>query len=90
VKLLAALALCAAGAAQAEVIAEIVREDRRLELHDVAGPCVSGAMWAVFYHGRERVSGCWRPLPPGAVAISWLDGSCSVFPASAFKEARPL
>lgn len=91
-RILATLALCAAsGAASADVLAEIVREDRRLELHDVPGPCVNGARWAVFYHGTERVSGCWRPMPPqGAVAISWFDGSCSVFPISVFKEARPL
>lgn len=87
----AALALLmAAGAAQADVVAEIVVDDERLELHDEAGPCQRGALWAVLYKGRERLSGCWSLRSDGRVTIAWLDGGCWAVPASAFREPRPL
>ena len=86
----ATLALLLALPAQAAVVAEIVVDDERLELHDEAGPCQRGALWAMLYKGRERLSGCWTLRPDGRVTIAWFDGGCWAVPASAFKEPRPL
>ena len=86
----AALVCLLALPAQAGVVAEIVAEDERLELHDEAGPCQRGALWAVLYQARERLSGCWTLRPDGRVTIAWLDGGFWAVPASAFKEPRPL
>ena len=90
VKPAAALVCLLALPAQAGVVAEIAVEDERLELHDEAGPCQRGALWAVLYKGRERLSGCWTLRPDGRVTIAWFDGGCWAVPASAFKEPRPL
>ena len=90
VKPAAALVCLLALPAQAAVVAEIVAEDERLELHDEAGPCQRGALWAVLYQARERLSGCWTLRPDGRVTIAWLDGGFWAVPASAFKEPRPL
>ena len=90
VKPAAALVCLLALPAQAGVVAEIVAGDERLELHDEAGPCQRGALWAVLYKGRERLSGCWTLRPDGRVTIAWFDGGCWAVPASAFKEPRPL
>ena len=55
VKPAATLALLLALPAQAAVVAEIVVDDERLELHDEAGPCQRGALWAVLYQPRAPV-----------------------------------
>ena len=86
----AALALLmAASAAQADVVAEFVEGDFRVELHEDAGPCVGEARWAVLMHGRERVPGCWI-LTPDGVQIAWLSGKADVLPARLFRKPQPL
>lgn len=86
----AALALLiAASAAQADVVAEFVEGDFRVELHKDAGPCVGEALWAVLLHGRERVPGCWILTPEG-VQIAWLNGKADVLPARLFRKPEIL
>ena len=86
----AALALIAAGAAQADVVAVATHENIRLELHNVAGPCQERALWAVITDGKRTVSGCWLVRPPDQVSIAWLDGDYSTVPIGAFKEPEKL
>ena len=86
----AALALLiAASAAQADVVAEFVEGDFRVELHEDAGPCVGEARWAVLRHGRERVPGCWILTPEG-VQIAWLSGRADVLPFRLFRKPEVL
>ena len=88
----AALALAlAAGAAQADVIAVIQRENLRLELHNTPGPCQREARYALLTDGRTRISGCWvLMVQEQSVQIAWLDGDWSAVPISLFKEPEKL
>lgn len=88
----AALALAlAAGAAQADVIAVIQRENLRLELHNTQGPCQREARYALLTDGRTRISGCWvLMVQEQSVQIAWLDGDWSAVPISLFKEPEKL
>lgn len=85
-----ALALCCAGAANGAVLAEVVADDERVELHDEAGPCQGAALWSVYYRGRERVSGCWVLSLPDKVAVAWLDGTYTLIPVRVFRKPQPL
>jgi hypothetical protein len=88
----AALALAlVAGAAQADVIAVVQRNDLRLELHNIDGPCQHGARYALLTQGKTRTSGCWvLMIERQEVAIAWLDGDWSAVPISLFKEPERL
>ena len=88
----AALALLmAAGAAQADVIAVIQRDNLRLELHNTQGPCQREARYALLTDGRARISGCWvLMVQEQSVQIAWLDGDWSAVPISLFKEPERL
>jgi hypothetical protein len=88
----AALALLmAAGAAQADVVAIIQRDNMRLELHNTQGPCQREARYALLTNGRTRISGCWvLMVERQEVAIAWLDGDWSAVPISLFKEPEKL
>ena len=83
--------LMAAGAAQADVIAVVQRDDLRLELHNIEGPCQHGARYALLQYGKTRTSGCWMlMIERQEVAIAWLDGDWSAVPISLFKEPERL
>jgi hypothetical protein len=88
----AALALAlVAGAAQADVIAVVQRDNLRLELHNTEGPCQHGARYALLTQGKTRTSGCWvLMIKRQEVAIAWLDGDWSAVPISLFKEPEKL
>lgn len=88
-KALAGTLLLAAGLAHGAPIVEVTDGDVRVELHADAGPCQHGALWAVFYRGRERTSGCWR-LVGADIFIAWLDADASRIPARLFREPKPL
>jgi hypothetical protein len=83
------LALGLAFPVKGAVVAEVVEGDARVELHDVAGPCQARALWAVFFKGQTRVSGCWI-LGGDFVQIAWMDGDVSQIAVRAFREPRSL
>lgn len=83
------LALVIAFPVRAAVIAEAAAGDVKVELHDVAGPCLAPARLAVFTRGQVRIPGCWKGSPAG-VMVNWLDGDRDDIPLPAFKEPTRL
>jgi hypothetical protein len=86
-RLIAASLLALAGATQAAVIAEVSDGRSRIALHDEAGPCLAGALLAVFTRGPERIPGCWK-VTPQFISIAFLDGDALQLPLEMFKPPK--
>lgn len=58
-------------------------------LHDEAGPCVGGALFAEYVaaDGSKVVPGCWVTRP-GHVAIVFFDGDVGAVPEQALRAPR--
>ena len=83
---IASLVLFLAAAADAAVVASAVDGKARIDLHDEAGHCLASARLAIYYHGQERIPGCWTLNATGNVAVAFLDGDFVQVPAGAFKK----
>lgn len=81
--------LATSAAAHGAIVAEAVADGERLELHDQVGPCVGGALMAVYESGRERIPGCWR-LSGQTVTLVLLDGTWAHVPARSFRAPKTL
>lgn len=57
-------------------------------LHTDAGPCVNGALHAIWSSpdAKSTVPGCWV-IRGGTVVVSWLDGDRGQIPADRLKRA---
>lgn len=86
------LALVCIGA-QADIIeAPVVVQARHpsgitIQLHEITGPCMSGARLATFVpaSGKDRVQGCFKISENGVVNVVWFDTDMTSVPAKAFK-----
>lgn len=91
--LAALLALFSVPAAADLIVAPVVVQARHpggavIQLHEVVGPCVSGARLATFTSpdGKYKVNGCFKPNQDGGtVGIAWFDGDGSTIPLRVFK-----
>lgn len=83
----------AATAAHADIIeAPVVVQARHpsgvtIQLHDIQGPCATGARLATFIpaSGKDRVQGCFKVSDNGVVTVAWFDTDMTSIPARAFK-----
>ena len=90
----AVLAACliVASTAHAELIG-IVDAGRGtlIELHDTAGPCVGGALHAVYRQAlpsQVTVPGCWV-MGQGSVRVAFLAADTAIIPVAAVRKPTP-
>lgn len=83
-----ALLLCV-GSVNAAVVGEVSNGTARIVLHDEAGPCVNGALLAVYESGEEKVLGCWKS-DGQAVYLAFLDADSAAIPARAFRKPQAI
>ena len=80
--------------AKAEPVAMATNSDgATVTLHDDAGPCVHGALLAVFASPdrRQSIQGCWRFTEHQGepyVSVAWLDGDMYLYRRGVFAKAK--
>ena len=79
------------GPAQAKVAMEAQMSGGAVVLlHDEAGPCVGGALFAEYVAADgSRVPGCWVKRP-GHVAIVFFDGDVGAVPEGALQKPKSI
>lgn len=89
---LIALALLAAGAANAGVVGVVdLRSGASLRLYDDPGVCVGKALRVEYVEpGQPVISGCWVLRPNGVVTVVFLDGDRGDVPAAAVRKPESL
>ncbi len=88
----ALIACLATALAHAEVVGVVdAGRGTVIELHDTAGPCVGGALHAVYRHAlpsQATVPGCWV-MGQGAVRVAFMDADTAIIPVAAVRKPTP-
>ena len=87
------LAACLVASAHAEIVGVVDGVDADagtlIELHDTAGLCVSGTLYALYraaLPSTVSVPGCWVMMGRGSVMAAFLDGSAYRIQISAVRK----
>ena len=88
-RLIPALALCLASAAQASVIYTHTSDGESVDLHDQQAHCKAGTLLVIYtLADKTEYRGCWKPQA-GRILIKWDDGDFGIMPPDAFRKVDP-